>query len=40
METLSSEYYVGSERSMIPNCLFRMGASATIVGTVSIPTQT
>ncbi|RLM92582.1 3-ketoacyl-CoA synthase 6-like [Panicum miliaceum] len=31
-EILSSQYYVGSERAMLlPNCLFRMGAAATIL---------
>ncbi|KAF8730427.1 hypothetical protein HU200_017005 [Digitaria exilis] len=31
-EILSSQYYVGSERSMLlPNCLFRMGAAATVL---------
>ncbi|CAO2203655.1 unnamed protein product [Urochloa humidicola] len=31
-EILSSQYYVGSERAMLlPNCLFRMGAAATII---------
>ncbi|CAD6238417.1 unnamed protein product [Miscanthus lutarioriparius] len=31
-EILSSQYYIGSERAMLlPNCLFRMGAAATIL---------
>ncbi|KAG2598136.1 3-ketoacyl-CoA synthase 6-like [Panicum virgatum] len=31
-EILSAQYYVGSERAMLlPNCLFRMGAAATIL---------
>ncbi|KAL6884546.1 hypothetical protein ACP4OV_010482 [Aristida adscensionis] len=31
-EILSSQYYVGTERAMLlPNCIFRMGAAATIL---------
>ncbi|KQK16807.1 3-ketoacyl-CoA synthase 6 [Brachypodium distachyon] len=31
-EILSSQYYIGTDRSMLlPNCLFRMGAAATIL---------